>query len=96
MIGMSYPADWLSAIGYGAVLGFVWSGSLVLLTPAPRALWILGTITTALANVFSYEVAQRLHPLLLKTVRFPAKANLALQAVAVLYFAAFIYVYRGL
>ena len=96
MIGMSYPVDGLSAAGYGAVLGFVWSGALVLLGSAPRSLWITGTIATAVANLFSYEAARWLNPLLLDNVRFPVRANFALHIVAVLYFTAFIYVYSRL
>ena len=93
LVGMSYPADGLSAVGYGAVIGFVWSGVLVMLASAPRELWITGTIGTAAASLLSHVLSAWLNPVLLGRVRFPARANAALHLVEVLYFGFFVYVY---
>ena len=93
LVGMAYSEDTVSAIGYGAVLGFVWSGILVLLTSAPRRLWIMGTLATAVASLFTHKVSEWIHPILLDRVRFPARANTILHLVEILYFGFFVYVY---
>ena len=93
LLGMAYSQDTVSAIGYGAVLGFVWSGILVLLASAPRHLWIIGTLGTAVASLFTHKISEWIHPIYLDKVRFPARANTMLHLVELLYFGFFIYVY---